>query len=87
MGRDSELEHNKERGQTSTMATQSYDFNIEQGLALVGSPETVTRKLQEGQQWMGYNVFCTNHQVGRMPPDLVRNSIELFGKEVIPAFS
>lgn len=87
MGRDSELEHNKERGQTSTMATQSYDFNIEQGLALVGSPETVIRKLEEGRQSMGYNVFCTNHQIGRMPPKLVSNSIELFGKEVIPAFA
>jgi hypothetical protein len=25
--------------------------------------------------------------MGRMPADLVTNSIELFGKEVIPAFS
>ena len=87
MGRDSELEHNRERGQTSTMAAQSYEFNIEQGLALVGSPDTIVRKLEEGQRLMGYNVFCTNHQIGRMPTPLVNKSIELFGKEVIPAFA
>jgi alkanesulfonate monooxygenase SsuD/methylene tetrahydromethanopterin reductase-like flavin-dependent oxidoreductase (luciferase family) len=69
------------------MAAQSYEFNIEQGLALVGSPDTVIRKLEDGRQRMGYNVFCTNHQIGRMPPDMVSSSIELFGKEVIPAFN
>ena len=35
---------------------------------------------------MGYDIFCTNHQIGRMPRELVDRSIELFGKEVIPAF-
>ena len=57
------------------------------GLVLVGSPETVIRALQAGQQRMGYDVFCTNHQIGRMPSELVDRSIELFGKEVIPAFA
>ena len=56
------------------------------GLALVGSPETVIRRLQEGQKSIGYDIFCTNHQIARMPQELVTNSIELFGKEVIPAF-
>ena len=87
MGRDSELAHNQERGQTSTQAAQSYEFNIEQGLALVGSPETVIRKLEERRERMGFDLFCTNHQIGRMPPPLVDRSIELFGKEVIPAFA
>ena len=87
MGRDSERPDDIARGQTMQQASQSYEFNIEQGLALVGSPETVIRKLRDGQQSMGYNVFCTNHQIGRMPPPLVNKSIELFGKEVIPAFA
>ena len=87
MWRDSELQHNKERGQTSTAASQSYEFNIEQGLAIVGSPETVARELKKRHEWMGFNVFCTNHQIGKMPPPLVNKSIELFGKEVIPAFA
>lgn len=87
MGRDSELPHNQERGQTMAQAAQSYEFNIENGLALVGSPETVIRRLQEGQERMGYDVFCTSHQIGQMPANMVKNSIELFGKEVIPAFA
>jgi alkanesulfonate monooxygenase SsuD/methylene tetrahydromethanopterin reductase-like flavin-dependent oxidoreductase (luciferase family) len=86
MGRDSERADNMARGQTMAAAARSYEFNVEQGLALVGSPETVIRRLQDGQQGMGYDVFCTNHQIGRMPPDLVSRSIDLFGKEVIPAF-
>jgi alkanesulfonate monooxygenase SsuD/methylene tetrahydromethanopterin reductase-like flavin-dependent oxidoreductase (luciferase family) len=86
MGRDSERADNKARGQTMAEAARSYEFNIEQGLALVGSPDTVVRKLQEGQRQMGYDLFCTNHQIGRMPADQVSRSIELFGQEVIPAF-
>ena len=41
---------------------------------------------EEGQEKIGYDIFCTNHQIGRMPPEMVSRSIELFGKEVIPAF-
>lgn len=86
MGNDSERPDDKIRGQTMAQAAKDYDFNIENGLALVGSPETVIRKLQEGQKRIGYDIFSTNHQIGRMPLDLVSNSIELFGNEVIPAF-
>jgi alkanesulfonate monooxygenase SsuD/methylene tetrahydromethanopterin reductase-like flavin-dependent oxidoreductase (luciferase family) len=86
MGRDSELPDNRDRGVTIALAAESYDFNIDNGLALVGSPETVIRRLEAGRERIGYDVFCTNHQIGGMPPELVENSIRLFGKEVIPAF-
>ncbi|MBV8511955.1 MAG: hypothetical protein JO289_17510 [Xanthobacteraceae bacterium] len=68
------------------LARESYEFNIEQGLAIVGSPETVIRRLEEGKRRIGYDIFCTNHEIGHMPAELVRNSIRLFGKEVVPAF-
>ena len=42
---------------------------------------------RRARQRMGYDLFCTNHQIGRMPRELVDRSIELFGKEVIPAFA
>jgi alkanesulfonate monooxygenase SsuD/methylene tetrahydromethanopterin reductase-like flavin-dependent oxidoreductase (luciferase family) len=87
MGRDSERPDDKARGETMRQAAQSYDFNIDNGLAVVGSPDTVIRKLQEGKSAIGYDIFCTNHGIGRMPEDLVKKSIELFGKEVIPAFN
>ncbi len=86
MGSDSERADDKARGQTMAQAARDYQFNIDNGLTLVGSPETVIRQLQAGQARMGYDLFCTNHQIGRMPSDVVDGSIELFGKEVIPAF-
>jgi alkanesulfonate monooxygenase SsuD/methylene tetrahydromethanopterin reductase-like flavin-dependent oxidoreductase (luciferase family) len=87
MGRDSELPHNKRRGETMAEAAHNYEFNVDNGLSIVGSPETVIRRLEAGRRRLGYNVFCTNHQIGRMPPEMVNRSIELFGKEVIPAFA
>jgi alkanesulfonate monooxygenase SsuD/methylene tetrahydromethanopterin reductase-like flavin-dependent oxidoreductase (luciferase family) len=86
MGSDSERPDDKARGETIRLSSQDYDFNIENGLALVGSPDTVVRKLQEGKQKIGYDIFCTNHGIGAMPAGMVNNSIELFGREVIPAF-
>lgn len=86
MGSDSERPDNKARGETIASAAKSYEFNIEQGLAIVGSPATVARRIREGQQKMGYTVFCTVHQMGDMPEPLVTKSIELFGNEVIPTF-
>ncbi len=87
MGSDSDLPHNKARGETIAKAAQSYEFNIENGLAIVGSPETVIKKLREGQARLGYDLFCTSHHLGKMPAEQVERSIELFGKEVIPAFA
>jgi alkanesulfonate monooxygenase SsuD/methylene tetrahydromethanopterin reductase-like flavin-dependent oxidoreductase (luciferase family) len=86
MGSDSERANDKRRGETIAKAAQSYEYNIENGLALVGSPETVIKQLQAGKARMGYDLFCCNHEIGKMPHDQVMNSIRLFGKEVIPAF-
>jgi alkanesulfonate monooxygenase SsuD/methylene tetrahydromethanopterin reductase-like flavin-dependent oxidoreductase (luciferase family) len=86
MGRDSERPDDKARGETMKLAQTDYQFNIDNGLAIVGSPETVIRKLEEGKKLIGYDIFCTNHEIGSMPPAMVRNSINLFGEEVVPAF-
>jgi alkanesulfonate monooxygenase SsuD/methylene tetrahydromethanopterin reductase-like flavin-dependent oxidoreductase (luciferase family) len=68
-------------------AAHDYDFNVANGLTVVGSPASVVRQLQASQARLGYDVFCTNHVIGQMPPELVARSIELFGREVIPAFA
>ena len=86
MGRDSERPDDKARGEVMRMAAQNYEFNIEHGLALVGSPETVARRLEAGKKHIGYDIFCGNHEIGRMPQAMVQNSIRLFGKEIVPAF-
>jgi alkanesulfonate monooxygenase SsuD/methylene tetrahydromethanopterin reductase-like flavin-dependent oxidoreductase (luciferase family) len=44
---------------------KSYDFWIDNGLALVGSPDTVIRKIQEQHALIGHDVLCTQHRFGR----------------------
>ena len=85
MGRDSERPDDKARGETIFRAGRDYEFNIEQGLALVGSPETVIKRLKESKKKIGFDIFCANHEIGHMPKELVRNSIKLMG-EVVRAF-
>jgi len=67
--------------------TKSYDFWIDNGLALVGSPDTVIHKIEEQRKLTGYDVFCARHRFGHLAPALAHNSMELFAKYVIPAFS
>jgi alkanesulfonate monooxygenase SsuD/methylene tetrahydromethanopterin reductase-like flavin-dependent oxidoreductase (luciferase family) len=86
MGRDSERPDDKARGETMARAAQSYEYTLESGLAIVGSPATVIRRLEEGKKLIGYDIFCTNQAIGRMPAALVQNSIRLFSTEVMPAF-
>ena len=77
----------RERGRIFREAARSYDFWIDNGLALVGSPETVARRIAEGSEHIGYDHFAAKFHIGRMPHDLVEKSINLFGTEVIPSFS
>ena len=65
---------------------KSYDFWIDNGLALVGSPETVIRQLRDQQARLGYDIFLAQHQLGDLSRDQMLKSLELFGKEVVPAF-
>jgi alkanesulfonate monooxygenase SsuD/methylene tetrahydromethanopterin reductase-like flavin-dependent oxidoreductase (luciferase family) len=67
--------------------SKSYDFWIDNGLALVGSPDTVIRKIQEQHALIGHDVLCTQHGFGHLDRELVKKSIRLFGEEVIPAFT
>ena len=76
-----------ERGRVFRETSQSYDFWIDNGLALGGSPETVLKRLKEQLALAGYDVFLAQHQLGTMPHVQVMASLELFGKEVIPALT
>lgn len=76
-----------ERARGTAEQRASYDWWIDSGLALVGSPETVRRKLAEQQQRIGYDVLCASHRFGAMPPEQSFKSLKLFGEEVIPAFA
>jgi alkanesulfonate monooxygenase SsuD/methylene tetrahydromethanopterin reductase-like flavin-dependent oxidoreductase (luciferase family) len=85
-GKERDREVNVELLRVFRESSQSYDFSIENGLALVGSPKTVIERLKDGQERLGYTLFTGNHAFGQMPFDLVDKSIRLFGQEVIPAF-
>ncbi|MDE3074910.1 MAG: LLM class flavin-dependent oxidoreductase, partial [Chloroflexota bacterium] len=83
MGRDSERADDAARARTMEESRRNFDFARENGLVLVGSPDTVTRRLQEGRQRIGYDLFVVSPMM-RMPKEVHRRSMELFGKEVIP---
>ncbi len=86
MGRDSLRPDDAARGEAIRKAGESWEYNIDNGLAIVGSPETVIRKLEAGKKLIGYDIICGNHEIGRMPKELALKSVRLLGKEVIPAF-
>ncbi|PZC47353.1 MAG: Flavin-dependent oxidoreductase, luciferase family [Chloroflexi bacterium] len=76
----------QERGRVFREVGKSYDFAVDNGIAVVGSPETVIKKIKEQQESMGLNVYIGNFHVGAMPMEQVTKSLKLFGEEVIPAF-
>jgi alkanesulfonate monooxygenase SsuD/methylene tetrahydromethanopterin reductase-like flavin-dependent oxidoreductase (luciferase family) len=78
---------NQELARVFQGMSTSYDFWIDNGLALVGSPETVVRKLKEQYDLIGYDIFCANHRFGAIPLEQSMKSMKLFGEEVIPAFA
>jgi alkanesulfonate monooxygenase SsuD/methylene tetrahydromethanopterin reductase-like flavin-dependent oxidoreductase (luciferase family) len=67
--------------------SKSYDFWIDNGLALVGSPDTVIRQIEAQRQLTGYDIFCARHRIGHLAPELAETSMRLFAKHVIPAFA
>jgi alkanesulfonate monooxygenase SsuD/methylene tetrahydromethanopterin reductase-like flavin-dependent oxidoreductase (luciferase family) len=75
-----------ERGRVFQETGRSYAFWIDNGLALVGSPETVVRLLNDQRGRVGYDVFLAQHQIATMPLEQVTRSLTLFGEEVMPAF-
>lgn len=42
---------------------------------------------KEQHQRLGYAILCANHRIGTMLAEQSSTSLELFGKEVIPAFT
>ncbi len=75
-----------ERGRVFQEIMKSYDFWIDNGLAIVGSPETVIKRVREQHALVQYDILCCQHQINDMPEPQVLTSLRLFGEEVIPAF-
>ena len=52
--------------------------------SILGSPDTVIRRIQEDQAAIGSELQITSLPFGPMPPQVAMQSLELFGKEVLP---
>lgn len=77
----------KEVARIYSESTKGYDFWVGEGLAFVGSLESVIGQIEAQQKLIGYDVLLAHHHITTMPDDLVNKSLRIFGESVIPAFS
>lgn len=61
------------------------DYLVEKELVLIGSPDTVTRKLRAWAEEGSFNTFFGEFNFGGLGEDDLLRSIRLFGEQVIPA--
>jgi alkanesulfonate monooxygenase SsuD/methylene tetrahydromethanopterin reductase-like flavin-dependent oxidoreductase (luciferase family) len=66
------------------LSAQTWENLVEDAL-IIGSPETVARKVAQLEQLNVGEVVCWMN-FGGIPPDKVRRSMRLFAEEVIPHF-
>jgi alkanesulfonate monooxygenase SsuD/methylene tetrahydromethanopterin reductase-like flavin-dependent oxidoreductase (luciferase family) len=65
---------------------QSPDDLIDQGVVIVGSPNTVREKLAEYQDLAGFTYSLTKTQFGTMPHEMVQVNQAAVAEEVLPYF-
>ena len=58
---------------------------METGVVIVGSPETVRRKITECHEVLGFGTFVALLHFGTLPADRTVKNIRLFADEVLPA--
>jgi alkanesulfonate monooxygenase SsuD/methylene tetrahydromethanopterin reductase-like flavin-dependent oxidoreductase (luciferase family) len=63
---------------------RSFVEEIDHGSLYVGSPETVATKLANTIRLLGISRFDMAYALGRVPHEQRLQTIELFGREVIP---
>src|SRR4051794_10106835 len=73
-----------ERGWSPMSRPQFDALRSRRGALLVGSPDTVARKIIAQHEIFGHERFLAQMSVGTMPHEQVRRSIELFATEVAP---
>jgi alkanesulfonate monooxygenase SsuD/methylene tetrahydromethanopterin reductase-like flavin-dependent oxidoreductase (luciferase family) len=74
-----------ERGWSPMVRPQFDALRSPRGALVVGSPETVTKKILAQHDIFDHGRFLAQMSVGPMPHDQVMRSLELFGTEVAPA--
>ena len=75
-------------GDTSGRAGYLADFEarLKDGLHVVGSPDTVRKRVQEHLQLTGSNYFVGSFFFGTLTGEQTLRSLRLFAEEVIPAY-
>jgi len=73
----------RERG-WPPMSRSEFEHEISAGSLYVGSPGTVARKIAATVRELGASRFDLKYSAGTLSHDLMRRTIELYGREVIP---
>ena len=74
----------KERGWGATSDRAQFDDEVEHGALLVGSPETVARKLAGSIRALDAQRFHLKQSMGTLPHEAIMRSLELYGTQVAP---
>src|SRR5205085_2011004 len=72
-----------ERG-WSPMQRSEYEREIKQGALLLGSPETVARKIAATVKALGLTRFDMKYSAGTLSHEKIMRCIELYGSKVMP---
>ncbi|MDB5595033.1 MAG: class flavin-dependent oxidoreductase [Hyphomicrobiales bacterium] len=75
------LQHKK----ANTGGGQSIESLMARGIIIVGSPQTVLRKLTEAHHELGFQEFLSMLTFGTMPAHLAEKNMRMFAAEVLPA--
>lgn len=73
----------RERG-WSRMSRAQFDDEVEHGALIVGSPETVARKIADAVRTLDLARFDLKYSAGTLPHEYSMRAIELYGTDVIP---
>ena len=60
---------------------------MDQGLMLVGSPDTVTRQIEAMLSYLPVQWIFAWQYIGLIPHDKLMRSLELFATKVLPRFN
>jgi alkanesulfonate monooxygenase SsuD/methylene tetrahydromethanopterin reductase-like flavin-dependent oxidoreductase (luciferase family) len=63
----------------------SFEMLQDKGIVMVGSPDTMIRRIRTLYERCGIGHLLMMNQAGAMPEQQVRRSLELFAREVYPA--
>ena len=66
--------------------SQTVDDLIDNGVVIVGSPNTVREKFAEYAELAGFNTSLTKTQFGTLPPDMTRENMDAVAAELLPYF-